>query len=340
MIVLCHFLQILQNRFYSTTSPNDKGTLFHLKQVINRTSFGKIPKNNMKAAEDFLEVTLCAHVITAAKQTMKTLSVSDCKAVAKALVQQFIKISLPSTEKTSNPSNDRVDDCINDDGINHCTSNNIDDSVYTYATDFLTLGLLWHGYHDAMRSGDGDRILIYWKFLTFIFKKEGHFNYAKEGFNLLAQSLLLSPQKIAELKWCRTVNTNGRPGKNIPVDLHIEHLNRHLKGMMRNLGSNITPEAVQHASRALGTIETVCSNFEEITNISASKNYHSKPSFERDLHKLQEQLEKGEVFVVKEQRHHHGPRFRNHKPLFSSIDWKVMINWVKQQVVNYDSYNI
>ena len=308
MIVLCHCLQVLQNRFYSTASPNDKGTLFHLKQVINRTSFGKIPKNNMKAAEDYLEVTLCAHVVTAAKQMMKTLNVLDCKAVAKAVVEKFVKICLPSTEKTSYPpNNDSVDDCI-DDGLD----NNVDDSVYSYATDFLTLGLLWHGYHDAVRTGDGNRIMTYWKLLTFIFKKEGHFNYAKEGFNILAQSLLLSPQKIAELKWCRTVNTIGRPGKNIPVDLHIEHLNRRLKGMMRNLGSNITPEAVRRVSRALGTIETVCSNFEEVTNISVSKDYHSMPSFERDLHKLIEQLEKEEVFVLKEQRHHNGPKFRNH----------------------------
>ena len=72
-------MQVLQNRFYSTTSPNDKGTLFHLKQVINRTSFGKLPKHNMKAAEDFLEVVLRPHVVSAAKQVMKTLNTpGDC----------------------------------------------------------------------------------------------------------------------------------------------------------------------------------------------------------------------------------------------------------------------
>ena len=43
------------------------------------------------------------------------------------------------------------------------------------------------------------------------------------------------------------------------------------------------------------------------------------PSFEIDLHKLQEQLETQEVFVVQE-CHHQG--FRKLKPLLSSIDWK------------------
>ena len=49
----------------------------------------------MKAVEDFSEITLCAYVVTAAKQTMKTLNVSgDCIAVAKDIVQQFIQVSL------------------------------------------------------------------------------------------------------------------------------------------------------------------------------------------------------------------------------------------------------
>ena len=249
---------------------------------------------------------------------MKTMDVlGDCKAVAKAIVEQFVRVSLPSPEQISCPPTD--DSEVSLPSAEQASCPPTDDSVYNYATDFLTLGLLWHGFHDAIWSGDGDRIMIYWKFLTVVFKKEGNFNYAKEGFLLLAQSLLLSPQKIAELKWCRIVNTSGRPGKNVPVDLHIEHLNRRLKGMMRNLGSNITPESVQRVSKVLGTIETVCSNFEQVTNISASKDYHSMPSFELDLHKLQVQLE-AEVFVEKEQRHRQG--FRKHQPLLSSIDWK------------------
>ena len=60
------------------------------------------------------------------------------------------------------------------------------------------------------------------------------------------------------------------------------------------------------------------------------------PSFEIDLRKLQEQLEKEEVFVVKEQRRHQG--FRKHKPLLSSIDWDRITKWVKEQIAKYDPY--
>ena len=315
--VIC--TQVMHNRFYSTSSPNDKGTLFHLKQVVNCTSYGKIPKNNMKATEDFLETVLHAHILTAAKQIMKmTDDIGDCNLVAKSLVEQFVKVSLPC-----------------DEALQHETTCN--DFVHAYAVDFLTTGLLWQGFHDAIRCGDGDRILVYWKFLIVIFKKEHHHNYAKEGFLLLGQSLLSSARKVAKLKWCHTVNTHGRAGKNIPVDLHMEHLNRKLKDMMHNLGSNITPESVQRMSKALGAVSDICSNFEETTNISAESNFHSRPSLEKDLVQIQEQLEKEQVFEIKQYREHQG--FKKYKPLLSSVNWKLMKDWVKERILDYDVYN-
>lgn len=35
-----------------------------------------------------------------------------------------------------------------------------DDEVLLYATEVLSLGLLWHGFHDAVKEADGDRIII------------------------------------------------------------------------------------------------------------------------------------------------------------------------------------
>ena len=52
-----------------------------------------------------------------------------------------------------------------------------------------------------------------------------HYNYVKEAFLLLAQSHFLSERKKSELKWNRTVNVHIQVSCNIPVDLHMEHLN-------------------------------------------------------------------------------------------------------------------
>ena len=85
-------------------------------------------------------------------------------AVTKKVISKFVSIILPSKNAPSETK----------------------DMVYNYATDLLTLSLIWHGYHDAIKERDGNRILLYWKFLLPIFQQEGRFNYAKEVFLLIS----------------------------------------------------------------------------------------------------------------------------------------------------------
>ena len=42
-------------------------------------------------------------------------------------------------------------------------------------------------YKDAVREGDGDRIMIMWKYFMLIFKVTGRTNYALESQTLLSQ---------------------------------------------------------------------------------------------------------------------------------------------------------
>jgi len=74
-------------------------------------------------------------------------------------------------------------------------------------------------FNDAIREGDGLRILHCWKYFLLHFKEANRKNYAIEAFNLLAQyHVVLSPRMAMQLLWNRTINTHGRPGKNIPCD--------------------------------------------------------------------------------------------------------------------------
>ena len=63
-----------------------------------------------------------------------------------------------------------------------------------------------------------------------LFISSGRKNYAIEALNLLVQhDFSLPPHQAAELIWGRFINTTGLPGRNIPNDLHMEHLNRSVK---------------------------------------------------------------------------------------------------------------
>jgi len=104
-----------------------------------------------------------------------------------------------------------------------------DDRVCSYAMELLTLGLLWLSYYDSVREGDSDRIVRTWKFNLLVFKATRRNNYLIEALNLILQvEHILSPREAAQVMWSRTVNTINCPGDNVPVDLHLEHLNQQL----------------------------------------------------------------------------------------------------------------
>ena len=186
--------------------------MYQLRNLINRTAVPSDPEKNMNAAEDFMLLLLHAHVVQAGKvlQLQTANSYKSVFDLAESIVDKYVR--LPKTSTTTQSA----DQC--------------QDGVYVYATELLSLGLLWHGFHDAIKEGDRERILRYWKMFLIIFKSTSHRNYAKEAVNLLFKYYYaFSERKKAQLLWSRCINTRGYPGTNIPCDLYMEHLNRRLK---------------------------------------------------------------------------------------------------------------
>ena len=241
----------------------EKGTLYQLRNQINRTAVPSDPADNMRAAEDFFLLALHSHVVVAARILLAHGIQDSVTLTAKSLVSTFLQ--LPSLDGAAHPTEP-------------------EDGVHQYALEVLTLGILWHGFHDATKEGDGHRVLVYWKFLMIAFHSANRYNYAKEAVTLLLHhQYLFSKRKAAQLQWARFINTRGLTGYNIPCDLHMEHLNRRLKTMLKNMGANINPNSVVRAGKCVGVINKVCLNFECETAGSSTSDCHPYPTFEKDL---------------------------------------------------------
>ena len=225
-------------RLYSDKSSTDKGTLFQLKNAINRSSVPTDPQKNVKATEDFLELDLVGHIVAAAKEILATQQLM-LQEVSHKIANKFVRILCTEQEV-------------------------ITDKKYLYACELITLGLLWYGYRDATREGDGERIVLIWKFLLMIFHACKRINYSKEAAILLFQNhFLFSERKAAQLKYSHFINVHGRPGCNISSDLFMEHLNRQLKTVIAHMGSNVQPTSILNAAKAIGLVHKICSNFEK-----------------------------------------------------------------------------
>ena len=158
----------------------DKGTFWQLRNLVNRTSVPKSnPNKNVKACEDILEHAVYAFVIHAATKARHLLRSSDCPATALEVLDIIMRsfTNLACEPLTAPPS----------------------DLVQAYSKELLTLGLLWMGFKDATREGDGDRIIRYWWYFLILFKACHKQIYSGEAARLLMHDQLFSPQLQAEL---------------------------------------------------------------------------------------------------------------------------------------------
>ena len=300
----------------------------------------KKPKQAIDACEDFFLLVVEAHILSAA---MTLFEVSDVD--SEPASQHYFPIEsqkLPPPERKLvllNATGALVDKHVdlsfdiptrkNDSSIAKKCDH---DAVVEYASEVLTLGLLLLEFEDAIREGDGNRICRCWQFFLLLFKATGRKNYSIEAFTLLVQlHFFFSPRMAAQLKWSRTVNVHGRPGKNIPCDLHMEHLNRVCKGAIRGLGSNITDKVVLRMGKCLAELIKITDHFDHENGVTSESGKHTRKSDKEDCTKILEQLNKTKVFCTTPGRKHANfPKFQANPA--RNLSRKELTEWMKEQM--------
>eukprot|EP00731_Ephydatia_muelleri_P006704 Em0003g952a len=287
--------QVIWKRLYSSCSGMDTGTLFQLRNVINRRNVITDVSKDLIACEEFMQLATIAHVVSAAIHIAGVTNMSE------------LSSKIMSTDK-------------------------LWQSVQEYAKETLSLGLLLLEFKDGIREGDGNRVLRCWKYFLLFFRATKHKNYCIEAFNLQMQYYYILPKRYAEqMLWGRFINSEGGPGHNIPADLHMEHLNKLLKGTICHLGANKTPQAIIRAGKALGALKYILEEFDRSTGVWVTTN-HTTRSEAEDLMKMVTELSQNKVFSHKPGRNHQiFPSIQCNK-LLESINQKKLDLWMTQKV--------
>lgn len=276
----------------------------------------KEPKDNVAACEDFILLVTEAHILAAAMTVFNMKSLDDAPTTVHIPDNSEDLCSLQRRRNFTKATRSLVDTFVDISFFKEEASsrNNDADLVRAYACSVMTHGLLLMEFNDAIKEGDGDRILRCWSYFMIIFKTTDRRNYCIEAFNMLMQYHFIFPPRLAaQLKWNRTVNVHGRPGKNIACDLHMEHLNREAKSFMGGLGANICNQSVTRIGRALKPLITAMENFDKQHQVPTESGNHTRRSSEKDLQTVLEQIfVKSNVFHFSPGRMH--AHFRNFCP--------------------------
>ena len=149
-----------------------------------------------------------------------------------------------------------------------------DDQINNYARVLCHLGSLALEFSDAWKEGDGERLCRCWRVFLLHFRMNGNTKYAWEALRLQLQLLSLPPQLSMQIKWNRCVNTHGGLGRNIPCDLHNEHINKLFKEIITNMGANLTDEAMRRAARSVTTLRQMRDNFDKLSGVPVGTSAH------------------------------------------------------------------
>ena len=207
-----------------------------------------------------------------------------------------------------------------------------EDKVLVYGKQLLSIGCLYLEFADAVKEGDGDRLIRCWRCLLIIFCNSNRKNYAKEAILLLYQfGYVLSPQQTEQLLYNRFINMNGVPGRNILSDLYMEHLNRQLKNSIGALGSRKTENSIIRCGKAIGTIAPVLEQFDKINNVTEHHTLHKATEMKKDLVRIVNHMNKCKIFTMTEGRRY--PTFPNPRCLLHKQTENELISWTKMNML-------
>ena len=101
----------------------------------------------------------------------------------------------------------------------------VDDKVQNYGLSLIELFIVLMQLNDTIHEGDGDRNVINWKYLLWVFKANNKLSkYAIEGMYFLTSVKCMLTHQVSErVIWGRGTNKKGKIGVNMPNDLEMEH---------------------------------------------------------------------------------------------------------------------
>lgn len=120
----------------------------------------------------------------------------------------------------------------------------------------------------------------------------------------------------------------------MPSDLFMEHLNRQLKGVIRNMGSNVQPPSLVRAAKAIGVVHNVCTVVEEETRLGrkSASDRHSRPSSTKDVKLIVNQLVEADACAHSLTCRKHST-FKFKHCLLSSNDSEQLCTWIVENIM-------
>ena len=212
------------------------------------------------------------------------------------------------------------------------------DKKYDYARTFCHYAALALEFYDAWHEGDGLRILRCWRIFIPHFYESGRTKYSLEALRLQMQIKSLPHYLVQQITWDRFINTHGGLGHNIPCDLHNEHVNKLLKGMIRHMGANFSQNALTNIARSVTYMSSVTNIFDQQCGIIQDSVAHTTKDDVSDVKRVVNVVKSEKLWKIHKGRAHRNFKTISSDPL-TKLDKSKLDKWIHKKLTEYKKYN-
>ena len=126
------------------------------------------------------------------------------------------------------------------------------------------------------------------------------------------------------------MNNHGGKGRNISLDLRLEHLNNFTKGLLKNLGPNMTDKAVSRCSHATNNVEKILNVTDEDLGMKGAYGTHkttkSADNFEKLVSKIKEKRDMFHHDILEQRQYQHFSNFS--RDILGSVNHRLLHKWI------------
>lgn len=214
------------------------------------------------------------------------------------------------------------------------------DHVKEHSEARLRFGLFLTDLQDCIKEGDGERLMQLYRMALLIYKVYGHSNYAYSTLLLTVQlKATLSPRMAHSVTWNRFHSRVGGKGRNIPLDLHLEHLNNFLKSFLKGVGPNLSDNSALRISKSLSVLKDLIDNVDQEIGVTSPSGYHKNRREDEDIMALVELAVETGLFKDITGREH--TAFKGfQKYIFSNLSYGDFWHWVKAKLEEFSMLHI
>ena len=145
------------------------------------------------------------------------------------------------------------------------------------------------------------------------------------------QLLCLPSKLVHQLTWDRFINTHGGLGRNLPCDLHNEHENKVLKGVIRHMGANFSQKALTNVARSVTYMSSVTAQFDRQCGISPESTAHTTRDDVGDVKRVVDIVKREKLWEIYKGRKHRSYKTLSSNP-FVKLDRGKMKDWMQKRL--------